>query len=272
MQQKVYFISDGTGITVETLGHSLLTQFEDREFEQVTVPFINDLEKAEQFVARVSQEKTQYEQPILVFATIADPTLQATIATCSATVIDFFKTHIPTVEQTLKAKSSPQVGRSHGMQNVESYATRIEAINFSLGSDDGAGINHYEQSDIIIIGVSRCGKTPTCLYLALQFGIYASNYPFTEDDMQGLKIPKFLAPYKKKLFGLSIDPQRLHKIRQERRPNSRYADLLQCQKEVREVEALYLREGIPFLNTTTCSIEEISTQILSQCGISRRLY
>ena len=150
------------------------------------------------------------------------------------------------------------------------YMERIEAVNFALENDDGARTTHYAQADLILVGVSRCGKTPTCLYMALQYGIRAANYPLTEEDMERLQLPASLKTYKDKLFGLTIDAERLAAIRHERRPNSRYASFAQCEFELREVESLFRRENISFINTTHFSVEEISAKILVEKGVERR--
>ncbi|MFY9179176.1 MAG: kinase/pyrophosphorylase, partial [Venatoribacter sp.] len=174
------------------------------------------------------------------------------------------------LEAELKVESSYSVGKSQSITTSPKYLARIEAVNFALDNDDGAKIRYYSEADIILVGVSRSGKTPTCLYLAMQFGIKAANYPLTEEDIEELRLPNSLEPHREKLYGLTIDPDRLSAIRTERRANSRYASLKQCYHEVDEVEMLYERENIPFLSTTDRSIEEISTRILEETGLKRR--
>jgi regulator of PEP synthase PpsR (kinase-PPPase family) len=149
--------------------------------------------------------------------------------------------------------------------------SRIDAVNFALDNDDGSKIKHYDKADIILVGVSRSGKTPTCLYLALQFGIKAANYPLTEEDLQNFSLPDVLKPHKHKIFGLTIDPERLAAIRNERKANSRYASLAQCYYETEEVEHLYQQEQISFLSTTDLSVEEISTKIMQKAKIKRKV-
>jgi hypothetical protein len=154
----------------------------------------------------------------------------------------------------------------------KTYDFRIDAVNFALANDDGANMKNFSQADIILIGVSRSGKTPTSLYLALQYGIKAANYPFVEEDMEALRLPTELKQHKAKLFGLTISPERLSQIREQRRPNSRYASVRQCTLELKEVERLYQREQIPFLNSTQLSIEEISAKIIAMTGLKRQKY
>jgi regulator of PEP synthase PpsR (kinase-PPPase family) len=268
IKRTAFFISDGTGITAETLGHSLLTQFEQVSFEQVALPYVNTPEKALETVQRINA--CDDSRPLL-FTTLIDHRLREIIGTSKGLLLDFLTTFLEPLENTLEMKSSHRMGRTHGVQDYQTYKTRIDAVNYALNNDDGANIHNYQQADLIVIGVSRCGKTPTCLYLALQFGVFVANYPFTEDDMDHLKLPAFLQPYRSKLFGLDIDPHHLQSVRQERRPNSPYAELTQCQKEIRKVKALFEAENLPFVNTTGRSIEEIST-ILARMNLKRRLF
>lgn len=271
MKRFVFMISDGTGITAESLGNSLISQFEQIDFEKQTIPYVDTMEKAEALVKNINKcyEKTGTHP--LVFMTLVNPEISAYIKKSQASFFDLFNTFLSPLEKELHVKCSYTVGRTHGVANLESYNQRIEAVNYALSHDDGVKIQGYEQADIVLIGVSRCGKTPSCLYMALQFGILAANYPFAEDDLTTFSLPDVLKPYKNKLFGLTIDPQRLQHIRTERRPNSHYASAEQCRIEVAEVEAMYRQEKIPYLNSTRYSIEEITTKIMAAAGIERRL-
>jgi len=271
MKRFAYMISDGTGITVESLGHSLMTQFENIEFEKKTIPYVDTIEKAEQIVKELNSCVELTGSKPLVFITLVNPDIGAHIKQANACVLDLFSTFISPLEHELGTKSSFTVGRTHSVSNVASYDQRIEAINYALAHDDGVKTKGYEQADIILIGVSRCGKTPSCLYMALQFGILAANYPFTQDDLTRFQLPQHLTPYREKLFGLTIDPYRLQHIRTERRPNSQYASNEQCKREVAEVENMYKKEQIPFLNSTRYSIEEIVTKIMAAANIKRKI-
>jgi hypothetical protein len=270
MKRTVFFISDGTGITAETLGLSLLTQFECIEFDRITLPYIDTVEKARQVVIEISESfKADGNRPI-IFDTVVDKEVRQIFRDCEGFMVDIFSTFVSPLEKELGMDSSYTVGKSHSIDVNDRYPLRIAAVHFALDNDDGGFKCDYANADIILTGVSRTGKTPTCLYLALQFGIKAANYPMTEDDLEELQIPKVLRPHKDKLFGLTIDPQRLGSIRQERQPDSRYASARQCQMEVREVEGIFRRCNVPFLNTTDLSIEEISSRILAAKGIQRR--
>jgi regulator of PEP synthase PpsR (kinase-PPPase family) len=271
MKRYVFMLSDGTGITAETLGHSLITQFENIEFEKRTIPYIDSIQKAETVVLQINQ--TFEEQGIrpLVFMTLVNPDIRQQIKKANACVFDLFSTFIGPLESELLEKSSYTVGRTHGVADDKSYSHRIEAVDFALAHDDGIRTRGYDKADIILIGVSRCGKTPSCLYMALQYGILAANYPFTEEDLTDFKLPEILRSYKQKLFGLTIDSHRLQQIRSERRPNSKYASSEQCRLEVTEVESMYKNEKIPYINSTKYSIEEIATKVLATAGLQRKI-
>ncbi len=271
MKRTAFFISDGTGITAETLGNSLLSQFEAIDFDRITLPYIDSVEKAEKAAARINQAAATHGHRPIVVDTIVDRNIRQVLDSADCLNIDIFSTFLAPLEQELSVESSYRVGKSHAATTSPNYLARIDAVNFALDNDDGARTRHYAEADIILIGVSRSGKTPTCLYLAMQYGIKAANYPLTEEDMADLRIPKSLEPHQQKLFGLTIDPDRLAAIRNERRANSRYASLKQCYHEIDEVEMLYQRQNIPFISTTDKSIEEISTRIMEETGLQRRL-
>lgn len=269
-KRYVYLISDGTGITAEALGNSLITQFEDMDFDKITLPYIDSMEKAEEAIRKINLAHQETGLTPLVFMTVVHPELSKHIKTANARVFDLFNTFLAPLEEELGVKSSYTVGRKHGVYNKQTYAKRIEAIEYALTHDDGIKTQGYEKADIILIGVSRCGKTPSCLYLALQYGILAANYPFTEEDLFDFQLPAKLRPHKKKLFGLTIDCNRLQQIRTERRPDSQYASAKQCRIETAKVEEMYRHEQIPYLDSTRFSIEEICTKIMSIAGLQRK--
>lgn len=271
-QHTVFFLSDRTGITAETLGHSLMTQFDGIELSYVRLPFLDTTEKMAEAIEQINTLVASEGVRPIVFSTLVDNTLLAQLrADCQGLLLDFFDAFNAPLEAELGIKASHVMGRSHGMGNFVNYTARIEALNFALANDDGATTRNYGSADIILTGVSRTGKTPTSLFLALQYGVYAANYPLVEEDMHSRALPAVLQPHRDKLFGLTIDPERLQNIRNERRPNSRYAQSTQCQLEVEAVESLFRKENIRFLNTTHISIEEIATRILQIAGLRRRL-
>jgi regulator of PEP synthase PpsR (kinase-PPPase family) len=271
-KRPVFFISDRTGITAETLGHTLLTQFDDSEFKQMTLPFINSVDKARTTVEYVNHAaKTSGTRPIIFSTTVSDE-IREILRQGNALFLDLFDTFIGPIEGELNVKSSHTVGRAHGLPDEGAYRTRIDAMNFALHHDDGATVKEYDRAEIIIIAPSRCGKTPTCIYVAMQHGVFAANYPLTEEDLEKSRLPEFLMPYQSKLYGLTSDAERLHQVRNERRPGSRYASLQQCSYELRQAEQLYARCNIPFVNTSNMSIEEIATLIMMEKKIERRHY
>lgn len=271
-RRTVYFVSDRTGITAEMLGHSLITQFEGIDFKRVTLPFVDTPEKAQQVADRIRQTAAQEGARTLVFSTLVKNELRDIIHIPEAHVVDFFAAFIAPLEAELGQESSHTVGKSHAIDNFHEYNARIEAVNYALAHDDGIKPSDLAAADIVLVGVSRSGKTPTCLYLALQYGLKAANYPLTPDDFGQTGLPKPLAPFKHKLFGLTIMPERLAQIRSERKPDSRYASVDNCRFEVAEAEALYRNASIPHLNTTNKSIEELASTIVHKANLARRIY
>jgi regulator of PEP synthase PpsR (kinase-PPPase family) len=207
----------------------------------------------------------------IIFATLVEDPIRAVVQRANGLFLDFFAAFLGPLETELGMPSAHASGRAHGMADLAAYTTRINATNFALANDDGVGSRDYDIADLLLVGVSRSGKTPTCLYLALQYGVFAANYPLTDEDLDGPDLPPALLPYRRKLFGLTISPERLQQIRQERRPNSRYASAQQVQYEVRAALAMFGRAGIPYLDTTECSIEEIASRILDRQHIERRV-
>jgi regulator of PEP synthase PpsR (kinase-PPPase family) len=272
-RRTVFFISDRTGITAEMLGNSLLSQFDEIEFQRLTIPFVDSPQKVTAAIEQINETAIREGRRPLVFSSVVDEKMSATIRhNTNALTLDLFQVFIAPLETELAAKSSHAAGRSHGIANSHEYFARMDAINFSQTHDDGAATRDLAKAQVILVGVSRCGKTPTSLYLALQFGIRAANFPLTPDDFADRVLPASVIPHKERLFGLTINAERLHKIREERRPGSKYAALENCRYEVRECEHLLQREGIPMLDTTAKSIEEIATTISYRAKLRRHIY
>ena len=269
--RTVFYVSDGTGITAETLAHSLLTQFATGHFREVRIPFVDTLEKAQKARARIDASGETDDRRPLVFNTVVDPQISAELAGSKGLVVDLFGQFLPVLEQELGETSARKIGRAHGIADTEKYEQRISAMNFALSHDDGVA-SSYDDAEVILLGVSRSGKTPTCLYLALHYGVRAANYPLTEDDLDGLSLPVFLRKHRNKLFGLTISAERLSQIRQQRRPDSRYASLKQCSREIGDAEAMFQSESVPWINTTTSSIEEIASKVLVTLGLEKHFY
>ena len=269
--RTVFFVSDGTGITAETFGHSVLSQFELR-FRQVRLPFIDTMDKAYEAARKINEAFAADGQRPIIFSTLVKSDLSAVIRKSSGMHMDLIQTFVAPLEQELGVMSTHTIGRSHNIVDSEEYKNRIEAINYSLAHDDGQSHKNLSSADVILVGVSRSGKTPTSLYLAMQYGIKAANYPLIPDDFERDKLPSALYEFKNKIFGLSITPERLSEIRNERRAGSKYAAIENCRYEVNEAEKMMKREGIRWLSSTTKSIEEISTTILQEIKPNRRDY
>ncbi|MDY0273125.1 MAG: pyruvate, water dikinase regulatory protein [Advenella sp.] len=272
-RRTVFIVSDSTGITAETFSHSVLSQFNKSfEFQQIREPFITSDEKAKEVAKKINEIAEREQKPPIVFSTLIKQEILTYVKESNCIFIDIFGTCVNQLEMALETKSEPTIGMSHLSASSEAYRNRIEAINFSLAHDDGQFIHGLKEADVILVGVSRCGKTPTSLYLAMQYAIKAANFPLIPEDFERGTLPKTLQPFRKKLFGLSIQPDRLSEVRNERRPNSRYATLEQCLYEVAEAERLMRREEIEWLSTTTKSIEEISTTVLQILGLNKSSY
>ena len=271
--RTVFFVSDGTGITAETFGNAILAQFEMKP-RHVRLPFIDSVDKAQQAVRQANHTAEVEGKKPIVFITLVNDEVHDIISSpaCKGLVLDMIRTFVEPLEVEFGVKSNHRVGRFSDASQSQEYTDRIEAINFSLAHDDGQSARNLESADVILLGVSRSGKTPTSLYLAMQHGIKAANYPLIPEDFERGRMPSALAPHKRKCFGLTIDPERLADIRNERRPGSKYASLANCRYEVNEAEAMMRRTGIRWLSTTTKSIEEIATTILQEIRPERLSY
>ena len=274
IRRRVFFVSDSTGITVETLGNALLSQFDHVEFVTTTIPFVTDALHADDVAARIDAAGGDEHSRPLVFCTLADSRLRKILSRSNALVLDIFQAFIGTLEQELHVGSSHALGRFHAVTDKSSYEDRTGAVEFAIAHDDGAGAGTrtYDDADIILIGVSRSGKTPTCVYLAMQFGIRTANFPLTDEVLTCTTLPPHLLEHRTRLFGLTISPERLQNIRSERRPGTAYASPSRCRTEVYEAEALFDRHRIARLDTSAASIEEIASRVLLRTGLRRNAY
>ncbi len=270
--RTVFFVSDGTGITAETFGNSILAQFSIKP-RHVRRPFIDTADKAHQVVREINAAFEREGVRPIVFTTLVDAEVLGIVLDGSrGMVFDMFKTFVEPLELEFGIKSNHRVGRFTDPAKDSEYNQRIEAINFALEHDDGQSGRSLDEADVVLIGVSRSGKTPTSLYLAMQHGVKAANVPLIPEDFDRGVMPSMLKPYKKKCFGLTIAPERLTEIRHERRPGSKYASLENCRFEVSAAESMMRREGISWLSSTHKSIEEIATTILRDIRPDRLIY
>lgn len=268
--RSVFYISDQTGITTEKLGNALLVKFPNLEFHKDSFPFSNTTAKIGQAMLKVRNRYMIDGYKPLILSSMIDPNLRKLLNVDYAVNIDFFEEFIGKLEDALETKADMTAGKVHSIGNEEQYKHRIDAIHYSLENDDGVSCKHYDEADIIIVGVSRVGKTPTSIYLAVNYGIKVANYPFAEADLHTDHLPKSLVPYHHKLFGLSIEADRLHRIRSNRMPGSKYAERSTCQQEISVAEHIMHNCGIPFLNTSHKSIEEISVAIMQIVKLTKQ--
>lgn len=268
--RSIFFVSDQTGITTESMGNALLTQFNELELRKELIPFIDTDLKADKAIVRIQNRFIQEGERPIILSSIVNPNIRDKFKLDCVYFIDFFETFMPELENALGQKAVQAVGRSHGINDETKYYRRIDAIDFSLHNDDGITVKNYDNADVILVGVSRVGKTPTCLYLAVNYGIKSANYPFADADLKNDKLPKALVAYHSKLFGLTINVDRLHKIRQNRIPDSSYANINNCRAEIEAAEHVMRHYGIPFLNTSEKSIEEIASSIMQSIHLARK--
>jgi regulator of PEP synthase PpsR (kinase-PPPase family) len=264
-RRTCFLVSDHTGISAEALARALLAQFGGLELRKVTLPFVNSAERVEEVLKAIERARREDGARPLVFSTLIDPALRHRLQSADALVMDFFEPFIGRIEGEVERPSSQRVGGAHSFAEGPVYQRRIDAVHFALSTDDGLHSEHYDIAEVVLVGVSRSGKTPTCLYLALQYGIHAANYPVTEEDLSHGRLPDALRPYVSRLCGLTIAPERLHQIRRERR----YAALETCRREVRQVEAILQRYRVPMVDTSAASVEEIAATVMARLGLAR---
>lgn len=264
----VFFISDSTGITVEKLGHSLLSQFSGIDFQTVFLRYIDSEEKLAKARMEIEAAAKNSGQPPIVFSTLVEPHMRDALKTDAAILLDMFDIFLGLLEVPLQQKASHTAGHAHSIVEQGAYMARMDAVNFALRNDDGLDGSDYKRADVILLGVSRSGKTPTCLYLAMQYGIFAANYPLVGDDLRTTSLPAVLRPFRQKLFALTIDAQQLQKIRAQRHTGREYAELGRCRQEVSQAEELYAFNRLAVLDSTAISVEEIATQILAQMQLN----
>ena len=268
--RTAFIVSDRTGLTAEAMAHSLLSQFPDIDFQIESFTFVDNAEKTAELVNRCLQIRQDHGMGPMVFLTMVDTSLRQQFTDANVKVFDLFQTFIGPMEERLKTASTHTVGKSHGVQDENAYTTRIAAVHFALQTDDGMESEHYSEADLIIVGVSRCGKTPTSLYMSLHYGLYVSNYPLTDHELEFKRLPDALSQHRDKLFGLTIDPFRLLQIRQQRYQGGTYSDASTCMREIAQAESIYRSEKIPYLNSSKMSVEEIGAMIMNQTKSSRQ--
>ena len=263
-KRSVFYVSDRTGKTAESIGQSLLSQFDSVEFEHKTFPFVCTKTEAQFVASEIKNNSVKTGKEPIVFSTLVNDEFQQFISSSDACVISLFNAFIGPLEKSLQIDSSHTIGVPHEEYGDEGYKKHMDAIDFTLKSDDGIRTNQFRLADIILLGVSRSAKTPTCLYLAMNFSIKAANYPLTDDDLENEELPGCLLPYIDKIIGLTIRPNQLSAIRQQRRPKTDYASLKKCQKEIKQAECIMKNHGLFVLDSTAMSIEEIAVNLVKE--------
>lgn len=265
-KRVVFFISDRTGLTAEAYGSSLLSQFPETEFESVKHAFVDNEEQARLSVIAIDEASKKNKVQSIVFSTLVEPAIQNIIEKADACVLSLFGAFIAPLEMTLDEHSAHTLGRSSDVIGKRGYEKRLDAIDYALAHDDGIRPDQYDAADVILVGVSRCGKTPTSLFLAMSHSINACNYPLTEDELDADTLPEVLLKHRQKLVGLTIKPRQLSNIREKRRPNSKYASLQYCKNEIKVAETMFQRAAIPFFDSTDISIEELAGSVMKATG------
>ena len=257
----VFFLSDSTGISAETMGNALLIQFPDLVFDRTTIPFIKSVEEAQE-VVRVLDEAVDGPVMPLAFTTAAEDHIRHELAKTRAPIIDFFEMHMAKVEGVLGHRGVREVARLHGVGDIKRYNTRMAAVEFTIEHDDGQSLRALDRADVVLLAPSRCGKTPTSMYLALQHGLFVANYPLVEEDLESRDLPRPVAELADRCFGITTTVERLSRVRNERRPGSKYAELSQCRWELRQANELYTSHHIPVIDSSAKSVEEMAALVL----------
>ena len=257
----VFFLSDSTGISAETMGNALLIQFPDAKFERTTIPFISTVEHAREVVAMLDEQMEGAVTP-LVFTTAAEDGVREELNRTRAPLIDFFGMHMQRVESILGRSGRREAARLHGVGDIKRYNSRMAAVEFTIEHDDGQSLRAMDRADVILLAPSRCGKTPTSMYLALQHGLFVANYPLVDEDLERSDLPGPVAAYADRCWGITTNVDRLSRVRNERRPGSRYASPEQCRWELRRAKQLFEAYRLPVVDSSAKSVEEISALIL----------
>ena len=262
----VFFLSDSTGISAETMGNALLIQFPELRFERTLIPFITSVEEARRVVAILDVAMDGPVTP-LAFTTAAVDEVRLELLTSRCPVIDFFDMHMTRVERILGVAGAREASRLHGVGDVKRYNARMAAVEYAIEHDDGQSLRALHKAQVILLAPSRCGKTPTTMYLALQHGVFVANYPLVDEDFEAAGLPRPVQDLEDRCFGLLTTPARLSEVRQERRPHSRYASLEQCSYELRRAKAMFAAHRIPTVDSSAKSVEEMSTVILQSMSV-----
>ena len=265
--KDVYYISDSTGILITNLAHALLCQFPEINFHEEKFPFVRTVEEAEKILAYILKHSSG-RRPI-IFSTITDPKVRQVLDSPEVEFFDAFDYFLQRLENSLEATALRVPGFSRHIDHI-SMADRVEAIHFCLEHDDGTRVQEYDEANVIMLGVSRTGKTPVSVYLATQMGLKAANFPLTSEHLDVYQLPEHIRRNRKCAIGLTTTPELLHSVREKRYAGSKYAHFSTCREEIRKAEQIFERYQIPIVNTAGKSIEEIATQVTQEMGLSKK--
>jgi len=265
--KEIYYVSDSTGILATNLGQALICQFPEVNFHEEKFPFIKTEEEAQKTINYIVKQSSG-RFPI-IFSTLMDPKIRDIFDHPQVEFFDVCGTFLERLEGALEAKALRVPGFSRQIDFID-MANRVEAINYTLNHDDGTKLSEYDEADVILVGVSRSGKTPVSVYLSTHMGLKSANYPLTERDLDSYSIPKSLRENKKKVVGLTTKPELLESIRQKRYPNSKYAKRSTCIHELQQAQQIFLRNQLPVIDTSGKSIEELATQISQEIGLYKK--
>lgn len=265
--KDVYYVSGSTALLAEDVGKALLCQFQEISFNEEKIPFIKTRAAAEKAMKHILEQSGGVRP--LVFCTIMDAGIKKILDSPEVEFFDVFGNVLDRLENCLETKALRVPGYSRNIDDI-TLAKRVEAIHFSIEHDDGTRSREYDEAEVILLGVSRSGKTPVSVYLATHMGIKSANFPLTSEHLDSYELPPEIVRNRKKVVGLMTSPGLLHKIREQRYSGSTYAKLSTCATELNQAKEIYLRYGIQSLETDGKSIEETSVQVTQLVDIPRK--
>ena len=265
--KDIYYVSDSTGILSTNLGQSLLCQFPEIHFHEEQFPFIRSVKEARATLKYIL--KNSGGRSPIIFSTIMLPEVLKVFDTPEVELFDMYVAFLDRLERSLEVQPLRLPGFYRHTDNV-SISKRVEAIHYTLEHDDGTKIDELDDADVILVGVSRSGKTPASVYLATQMGLKAANFPLTIEFLTQYSLPEAIKRNIKRTVGLTTSPEMLRKVREKRYAASNYAKLVTCLEELDQAKNIFLKNKIPVVNTEGKSIEETATQIMQEIGLSRK--
>ncbi|VAW33202.1 Phosphoenolpyruvate synthase regulatory protein [hydrothermal vent metagenome] len=265
--KDIYYISDSTGILAINLGQALICQFPEVNFHEEKFPFINTRAAARSTLNYILKQSGG-RQP-LIFSTLVDPKIRKIFDHPQVELFDICGGFLNRLEDCLETKAMMMPGFARQVDNV-SMARRAEAINYCLSHDDGTKLDEYDEAEVILLGVSRAGKTPVSVYLSTQMGLKSANYPLTSSDLDSYSLPDAIRRNRKQAVGLTTSPELLQSMRQKRYPDSKYASRAVCRQELQQAQQIFMKYNLPTINTADKSIEELAAQISQEIGLYRK--